>query len=81
MRFGLPVTLPADVAATLKAADRIAAYAEATALAGFDVEEADRVFGRPALPEATAARLAALEPLATGEAQAQFLARFKTLTE
>ena len=34
VRFGLPETLPADVGAAIKQADRIAAYWEATELAG-----------------------------------------------
>jgi 5'-nucleotidase len=46
-RFGLPPVLPARLAAKIKAADRIAAYYEATRLAGFSEKEAARYFGRP----------------------------------
>ena len=35
VRFGLPPEPPADVGKAIKAADRVAAYLEATALAGF----------------------------------------------
>src|SRR5439155_5986857 len=51
VRFGLPVELPDRVQRMIKAADRAAAYLEATRLAGFDPAEARRFFGRPpALP-------------------------------
>jgi 5'-deoxynucleotidase YfbR-like HD superfamily hydrolase len=46
LRFGLPVTLPAELVAIIKAADRAAAYLEATRLAGFASSEARRFFGR-----------------------------------
>jgi 5'-deoxynucleotidase YfbR-like HD superfamily hydrolase len=39
-RFGLPDGLPHDVQAEIKACDRVAAFHEATRLAGFSVEEA-----------------------------------------
>jgi len=47
LRFGLPVTLPAELVAIIKAADRAAAYLEATRLAGFASSEARRFFGHP----------------------------------
>ena len=46
-RFGLPPVLPERIAAAIKHADRVAAYYEATRLAGFSLEEADRFFGVP----------------------------------
>ena len=46
-RFGLPPALPEAVAAGIKHADRVAAYYEATVLAGFSLEEAGRFFGEP----------------------------------
>src|SRR5437868_10427189 len=39
-RFGLPRELPAPIRAAIKACDRIAAYYEATRLAGFGTDEA-----------------------------------------
>jgi 5'-deoxynucleotidase YfbR-like HD superfamily hydrolase len=45
LRFGLPATLPAATTELIKAADRSAAYLEATRLAGFDDVEARRFFG------------------------------------
>lgn len=47
IRFGLPPELPARIAAAIKRADQIAAYFEATELAGFSTAEATRFFGRP----------------------------------
>jgi 5'-deoxynucleotidase YfbR-like HD superfamily hydrolase len=47
LRFGLPPELPAAVGEHIKAADRSAAYLEATRLAGFAAAEARRFFGRP----------------------------------
>src|SRR5215471_13042232 len=47
IRFGLPPGLPAEISELIKRADKIAAYYEATALAGFSVEEGRRYFGQP----------------------------------
>lgn len=53
LRFGLAAALPDEILAIIKAADLGAAFLEATALAGFTVAEARRLFGaRPALPAA-----------------------------
>src|SRR5690606_1593607 len=75
-RFGLPRHLPDDVTAAIKHADRIAAYYEATLLAGFSRAEADRYFGIPAVPPNLAAMLSRLEALPVATAQAAFLRRF-----
>jgi 5'-deoxynucleotidase YfbR-like HD superfamily hydrolase len=78
--FGLPAELPTAITAAIKHADRIAAYFEATRLAGFSAEEADRYFGKPdKLPSALESRLNTLSGLSTTEAQAAFLAAFKSL--
>ena len=47
LRFGLPAVLPGDLTTLIKAADRTAAYLEATRLAGFSATEARRFFGPP----------------------------------
>src|ERR1700739_3955118 len=58
IRFGLPPQIPAALEEQIKAADRGAAYLEATELAGFSIEEAKRLFGRdPGLPDAVRADL------------------------
>ena len=45
LRFGLPAVLPAPVKKTIKAADKVSAWMEATQIAGFTMAEADRFFG------------------------------------
>jgi 5'-deoxynucleotidase YfbR-like HD superfamily hydrolase len=78
--FGLPESLPPAVAADIKHADRVAAYYEATVLAGFGREEAARYFGAPdRLPRALLQELQRLAPQPAGAAQAEFLARFHSL--
>lgn len=47
IRFGLPAAIPLTVKRQIKKADRISAWMEATRLAGFTTEEADKIFGRP----------------------------------
>jgi len=78
--FGLPRHLPDEVASAIKQADRIAAYYEATLLAGFSTEEADRYFGIPAVPSNLAAMLSRLEASPVAAAQAAFLSRFGILS-
>jgi uncharacterized protein len=47
VRFGLPALTPAALNRLTKRADAVAAFLEATRLAGFSREEALRIFGRP----------------------------------
>jgi len=47
LRFGLPAILTTSLKRTLKRADQIAAYLEATQLAGFAPDEARKLFGTP----------------------------------
>src|ERR1700748_112236 len=75
VRFGLPPTLNPTLTKLFKKADLMAAYFEATQLAGFEMEVARKLF---VVPPPTM-RTPRLVPLATGEAQAQFLDRFKKL--
>jgi 5'-deoxynucleotidase YfbR-like HD superfamily hydrolase len=80
LRFGLPPVLPSPVAAGIKRADRVAAYYEATVLAGFGVDEACRFFGEPAvLPAALREALRTLTAEPAAAAQAAFLDRFSVL--
>ena len=75
IRFGLPAKLPDSVEKLVKAADRTAAYLEATKLAGFGSEEALRFFGRPAaLPPAIERDY--LVPWPADSAEARYLDRF-----
>ncbi|MEZ5907604.1 MAG: HD family hydrolase [Hyphomicrobiaceae bacterium] len=80
IRFGLPANLGEDAARAIKHADRIAAYYEATRLAGFEAGEGTRYFGKPPpLPVSLGRRLETLAPLSAAEAQEAFLARSRML--
>jgi len=79
-RFGLPPILPQVIAAGIKHADRVAAYYEATVLAGFGLEEAGRFFGEPSsLPPDLRQTLGTLSPQSAAVAQAVFMERFNAL--
>ena len=76
-RFSLPHPISRPLREAIKRADRIAAYHEATRLAGFDEEEGQTYFGPvERLPDALAASLASLEPLSVAAAQQTFLRRY-----
>jgi len=77
-RFGLPATSAPELEALIKAADRAAAYLEATRLAGFDAKEAQRFFGRPSKVSAALER-DYLRPWPADTAQARYLERFNKL--
>lgn len=74
IRSGLPAELPAAVTKLIKRADRVAAYLEATQLAGFSVAEARGFFGTP--------RVGAdirIEPMSPDEAKRRYVERFRIL--
>jgi uncharacterized protein len=78
LRYGLPATPPAAARALTKKADQVAAYFEATALAGFGDAEARQFFGIPrgiTLDDVAAV----IEPVAVEEAAQRFLERFHSL--
>jgi 5'-deoxynucleotidase YfbR-like HD superfamily hydrolase len=78
IRFGLPPVLSTGVTQQIKAADKGAAYLEATQLAGFAVAEAKRLFGGdPGLPAATVRDY--LTPWTAAKAEKRFLERFQAL--
>ncbi len=72
--------LSVSAAAAIKQADTIAAYYEATRLAGFEKAEAELFFGDPELPSELHSVLAVLQPVSAGDAQARFIARFVDLS-
>jgi len=79
LRFGLPAEPSAPTRRLTKRADRVAAFLEATHLAGFSREEALKFFGRPEhVPHATVEDL--LAPWPVERAQKRYLARFEALT-
>jgi 5'-deoxynucleotidase YfbR-like HD superfamily hydrolase len=47
IRFGLPATIPTQIKRQIKKADRVSAWMEATQIAGFTDDEANRFFGKP----------------------------------
>jgi len=76
LRFGLPAATPAAWKVAIKRADAIAAWFEATRLAGFTTSEADKFF-----PHANGYEPdpALIEPMPPRDAQAGFLDAFMQL--
>jgi len=72
IRFGLPPELPQAISKLIKRADTVAAYFEATQLAGFEEKEAKEIFGNP-----RGAQPIILTPRPTQEAQKTFLEAFR----
>lgn len=78
LRFGLPPVLPDHIQQSIKRADKMAAWLEATELAGFTPSEASKLFPKPRGTK-DAAALIDLTPLSPNKAGAAFLHRFKLL--
>jgi 5'-deoxynucleotidase YfbR-like HD superfamily hydrolase len=76
LRFGLPPKVPPMVKVLLKQADRVSAYYEAIQLAGFAMDEAERLFGAPPPGYGLV-----IEPQSAAAAQAHYLERFRVLME
>ena len=74
LRFGLPAQLPATLKKKIKTCDIYCAWFEATQIAGFSADEADRFFTRP--PGDIRMKI---HPLSVVEAQELFLQRFTQL--
>jgi len=75
VRFGLPPELPEQVEKLIKKADRACAYFEATQIAGFAVQEAEKLFPVPKKVDPIT-----LEILSTEDSQALYLERFQQLS-
>ncbi|MEM8749531.1 MAG: HD family hydrolase [Pseudomonadota bacterium] len=73
LRFGLPALPSPALKKRIKQADNMAAYLEATQLAGFEVAEAEQFFVRPSVERAIDTDIT---PLSALDAQAAFLKRF-----
>ncbi len=76
IRFGLAPHPAKDLKVLIKKADTIAAYFEATELAGFTAAEARKFFGQP---RGITREMLPLSPLSAVEAQAMFIARFEAI--
>ena len=75
IRFGLPATLPEAVKRAIKRADGMAAWLEATQLAGFKDDEATRIIGKP---PGTPVQMR-ISPKSAEQAAEAFLKRFAVL--
>ncbi|KQU65663.1 HD family hydrolase [Aminobacter aganoensis] len=76
VRFGLPAEIGAGLKKDIKRADQIAAYFEATVLAGFATAEATEFFGRP---RGVTVDGLDLGPQPAKRVQETFLARFAAI--
>lgn len=80
IRFGLPAQGAQTLEVFIKKCDRLAAYLEATQLAGFAVAEGEKFFGKPrGLDGDAAQRFFRLKPLAPNDAAALYLKTFRKL--
>lgn len=79
LRFSLPPAPSPALRRLCKEADRAAAFFESVKLAGFTRSEAERIFGRPAIPPQPF--MDELAPTPIEETQARFLARFRAIDE
>lgn len=74
IRFGLPPTLPEHVERSIKRADRMAAWLEATQLAGFSEQDAAKILVKPrGIVDIK------IRPQSANDASAAFLHRFSML--
>ena len=76
-RFSLKPEPPTALLRLTKKADRASAFFEATLYAGFETDEAKRLFGAPPIDPTPLGAL--LAPMGSEQAQALFLARFQAL--
>ncbi len=76
IRFGLPPKTPPLIKKLIKQADRACAYFESVQLAGFNVTEAEKIFGKP--PPGYSVNI---HPEGAPEAQARYLARYRVLCD
>ena len=76
IRFGLPAQIPTQIKKAIKKADKISAWLEATQIAGFDKQEADKFFGVPHHMQIRDERIILRPP---AEVRADFLSRHETL--
>lgn len=78
IRFGLPSVTPAALKKQIKKADKISAWMEATQIAGFTSQEADRFFGAPETAVIEGLEISLRPPL---DVRRDFTQRHNTLLE
>ncbi|MCP4316829.1 MAG: HD family hydrolase [Hyphomicrobiales bacterium] len=76
LRFSLPPATPKTLKSHIKRADRISAFFEAVALAGFSEREAAKLFGRP---RGISRDMVSFEPLPATKIHKAFLHRFEEI--
>ncbi len=76
IRFGLPAQIPNPIKRAIKSADRVSAWMEAVAIAGFSRSEADRLFPLPGNIKVSDFNIDLRPP---SEARAEFLQVFNTI--
>lgn len=77
-RFAI-ISISEAVTSAIKDADRVAAYFEATRLAGFQADEAEVYFGHHNIPDSLVAKFDTLSPWPAEMAQKRFLERFTSI--
>jgi 5'-deoxynucleotidase YfbR-like HD superfamily hydrolase len=75
LRHQLPASLPTPMHRLIKQADSVSAFLEASQLAGFALDEAEKLFGKPPGSLATIT----LQPLSALDAEKAFLTRHRDL--
>ncbi|MEO0370285.1 MAG: HD family hydrolase [Pseudomonadota bacterium] len=78
IRYGLPAAIPVAVKKQIKKADKISAWMEATQIAGFTEDEANKFFGKPGQDVMDGLSLILRSPM---EAREAYLARHAALLE
>lgn len=76
LRFSLPPHPARELKDRIKKADTVAAFFEATELAGFSLAEAQKFFG---LPRGISRDMIAIDPVPALEAQRRFIERFEAI--
>ncbi len=80
-RFSLPLNPPVTVSRLVKQSDKISAFYEAVSLAGFEEDEARKLFGSPdSISMESDLEFRNLRPMQASEAQTRFLKLFEKLT-
>lgn len=78
IRFGLPAQVPVTVKKAIKKADRISAWLEATQIAGFNITESNKLFGKP---DAAAIQNLSVDLRSPVEVRVAFVARHLILLD
>ena len=76
LRFGLPAKIPQTVKKQIKRADKLSAWLEATQIAGFNEQEADKYFGKWT---SDIAKETVINPRAPMDVRASYIARYEEL--